>query len=110
MTAETQRLRGTNGGQRPPLQSSGLLFLLNWRRGFAERFAHQISRESPDDDVLAQLSDLGRDQFFHRLVRILDKPLLHQADRAVKLVELPADNFFHDVPRLAFDLSLDRKS
>jgi len=40
-------------------------------------------RKTPDNDVLAQRCDLRRDQLFHRLVRILDESLLHQANIAV---------------------------
>src|SRR5206468_13093070 len=61
----------------------GRRFFHAWNRcGFdLERLTHRIASKTPDHDVLTKRCDLARDQLLHRLIRILDEPLLHQANR-----------------------------
>ena len=57
------------------IELSGGFRFFDRRRGFGlQRLAHQITRKTPDHDVLTQRGNLGRDQFFHGLIRILDEP------------------------------------
>src|SRR5215211_9262339 len=91
---------------RRSLRSGGLLGV---RGGYALRpqcFAHGIAGETADHHVLAQLGDLGCDQFADRLIRVLDEPLLEQANRAVELVQLTFHDLREDVLRLALHLAL----
>ena len=56
-----------------------------------QRLTHEIAGKTPNDDVLPELGDLGRDQFFDRvMIGILDEALLEQANRSVKLVSFPS--------------------
>src|SRR6266704_1880125 len=71
-----------------------------------KRFAHQIARETADNDVLAQLGDLGFDKVAYRLIRIFDEPLLEQTNGTEKLVEFSIDNFLYDILRFPFRLCL----
>ena len=59
----------------------------------AERFPDRVAGKAPNDDVLADLGDLRRDQLLDRLVGILDEALFEQTDGAVKFVEFS----FHDL-------------
>jgi len=51
-----------------------------------ERLAHLEAGEAADDDVFAQLGNLGIEQVVDRLGVVLDERLFEQADRAVIFV------------------------
>ena len=70
----------------------------------AKGFSDGITSESPEDDIFPNLRDFRRDQFFDRLIWILDEALFEQADGAEKFVEFSFDNFHHYILRLAFHL------
>ena len=75
----------------------------------AKGFSDRIASESPEDDIFPNLRDFRRDQFFDRLIWILDEALFEQADGAVKFVQFSFDDFHHNILRLAFHLlGIDR--
>ena len=75
----------------------------------AKGFSDGITSESPEDDIFPNLRDFRRDQFFDRLIWILDEALFEQADGAVKFVQFSFDDFHRYILRLAFHLlGIDR--
>src|SRR5581483_4899430 len=69
------------------------------RDGLA-RITHLEACEAAHGDVLAELTDLRRNQLSDRNGLVLDERLLEQADFLVKLFHLAVDHLLGDVLRL----------
>src|SRR2546423_2926969 len=71
-----------------------------------QRLAYEITDESANDNVFAELGNFSVEQVVNCDVRIFDEALLEQANRAIEFLELAFHNFVRYVGGLALHLRL----
>src|SRR4051794_11060795 len=71
-----------------------------------QRLAYEITDESANDNIFAELGNFCVEQVVNCDVRIFDEALLEQANRAIEFLELTFHNFVGYVSGLALHLRL----